>query len=147
MANGEDPEKTGESTESGTRSEGTDTSGRTRPDERRHTEVSDLPPREELKQSFDRDQLIRKNIDRSIDTVLRLNPIENILKNVDRESPVYDQAEGQVESMMNEWLDMYRDTLEEGRTLPADLIGRSAELARESRENPRDRPESSSRRW
>ena len=146
MANDEDPERAGESTESGTRSEGTNAPEGARSNERRDTEVSDLLPREELKQSFDRGQLIRKNIDRSIDTVLRLNPVENILKNVDRESPVYDQAEGQVESMMNEWLDMYRDTLEEGRTLPADLIGRSAELARESRENPRDRPESSTRR-
>jgi len=146
MANGEDPERAGESTESGAQSESANASERARSNERGDTEVSDLPPREELKQSFDRDQLIRKNIDRSIDTVLRLNPVENILKNVDQESPVYEQAEGQVESMMNEWLDMYRDTLEEGRTLPADLIGRSAELARESRENPRDRPESSSRR-
>lgn len=146
MANDEDPERTGESTESRTRSEGATASERARSNEREDAGVSNLPPREELKQSFDRDQLIRKNIDRSIDTVLRLNPVENILKNVDQDSPVYDQAEGQVESMMNEWLDMYRDTLEEGRTLPADLIGRSAELARESREDPRDRPESSTRR-
>jgi hypothetical protein len=108
--------------------------------------MSDISPREELKQSFDRHQLMRRNIDQSLDTMLRLNPVENILKNIDRESAVYDQAEGQVETMMNEWLDMYRDTLEEGRTLPADLIGRSAELARESRENPRERSESQQRR-
>jgi histone H3/H4 len=146
MANNEDAERTDESDTDRAESASEDASGRAGPTDQADVGVTDVPPREELKQSFDRHQLMRRHIDQSLDTMLRLNPVENILKNIDQESAVYDQVEGQVETMMNEWLDMYRDTLEEGRTLPADLIGRSAELARESRENPRERPEERSRR-
>lgn len=100
------------------------------------------PPREELKDSFDRNQLIQRNIDMALDVVLRTNPAENILKNIDDEE-LQEHSKDQVQSMMNEWLDMYRDVLEEGRPLPRDLIGRSAELAEEVRENePRVTPDS-----
>jgi hypothetical protein len=113
----------------------------------RHANQGDTPmngpsPREELKDSFDRNQLIQRNIDMALDVVLRTNPAENILKNIDDEE-LADQSRDQVQSMMNEWLDMYRDLLEEGRPLPRDLIGRSAELAEETREKePRVSPES-----
>jgi len=110
------------------------------------TPMNDSSPREELKDSFDRNQLIQRNIDMALDVVLRTNPAENILKNIDDEELV-DQSRDQVQSMMNEWLDMYRDLLEEGRPLPRDLIGRSAELAEETREKePRVSPESRSGR-
>ncbi len=100
------------------------------------------PPREELKDSFDRNQLIQRNIDMALDVVLRTNPAENILKNIDDEE-LQEHSKDQVQSMMNEWLDMYRDVLEEGRPLPRDLIGRSAELAEEVRESePRVTPDS-----
>lgn len=108
--------------------------------------MNDSSPREELKDSFDRNQLIQRNIDMALDVVLRTNPAENILKNIDDEE-LADQSRDQVQSMMNEWLDMYRDLLEEGRPLPRDLIGRSAELAEEIREKePRVSPESRSSR-
>lgn len=82
------------------------------------------------------------DIDMALDVVLRTNPAENILKNIDDED-LQEQSRDQVQSMMNEWLDMYRDLLEEGRPLPRDLIGRSAELAEEMRESePRVSPES-----
>lgn len=110
------------------------------------TPMNDSSPREELKDSFDRNQLIQRNIDMALDVVLRTNPAENILKNIDDEE-LADQSRDQVQSMMNEWLDMYRDLLEEGRPLPRDLIGRSAELAEEIREKePRVSPESRSSR-
>jgi hypothetical protein len=113
----------------------------------RQSDQGDTPmngpsPREELKDSFDRNQLIQRNIDMALDVVLRTNPAENILKNIDDEE-LAEQSRDQVQSMMNEWLDMYRDLLEEGRPLPRDLIGRSAELAEETREKePRVSPES-----
>ena len=146
MADNEDSERPGESDEEAAGQAGEGPSHRSRSTDQANSAISDQSAREELKDSFDRHQLMRRNIDQSLDTMLRLNPVENILKNIDTDSPVYDQAEGQVESMMNEWLDMYRDTLEEGRTLPADLIGRSAEIARESREEPREKPERGRRR-
>jgi hypothetical protein len=146
MADNEDSERPGESDEEAAGQAGEGPSHRSRSTDQADSAISDQSARDELKDSFDRHQLMRRNIDQSLDTMLRLNPVENILKNIDTDSPVYDQAEGQVESMMNEWLDMYRDTLEEGRTLPADLIGRSAEIARESREEPREEPERGRRR-
>lgn len=107
-----------------------------------HAREPNQPPREELKDSFDRNQLIQRNIDMALDVVLRTNPAENILKNIDDED-LQDHSKDQVQSMMNEWLDMYRDVLEEGRPLPRDLIGRSAELAEEVRESePRVTPDS-----
>lgn len=113
----------------------------TEPADQRNTRVN-APPREELKESFDRNQLIRRNVDMALDVVLRTNPAENILKNID-DDELADQSRDQVQSMMNEWLDMYRDVLEEGRTLPRDLIGRSAELAEERRSSePRVSPNS-----
>lgn len=146
MADNENSERAGESDEETARQAGEGSSQRSGSTDQANPEMTNQSAREELKDSFDRHQLMRRNIDQSLDTMLRLNPVENILKNIDTDSPVYDQAEGQVESMMNEWLDMYRDTLEEGRTLPADLIGRSAEIARESREEPREEPERERRR-
>lgn len=107
--------------------------------------MSNRPPREELKDSFDRNQLIQRNIDMALDVVLRTNPAENVLKNID-DDDLQEQSRDQVQSMMNEWLDMYRDLLEEGRPLPRDLIGRSAELAEEVREDePRVSAKSESR--
>jgi hypothetical protein len=36
--------------------------------------------------------------------------------------------------MMRDWLDSYRALLEEGRSVAPDLVGRSAELAEENRD-------------
>lgn len=103
-------------------------------------------PSEELKDSFDRNQLIQRNIEMALDVVLRTNPAENILKDID-DDDLREQSRDQVQSMMNEWLDMYRDMLEEGRPLGRDLIGRSAELAEERRkQEPRVSSESRSGR-
>ncbi len=110
--------------------------------DQRNASETTQSPREELKDSFDRNQLIKRNIDMALDVVLRTNPAENILKNIDDEE-LQEHSKDQVQSMMNEWLDMYRDVLEEGRPLPRDLIGRSAELAEEMRESePRVTPDS-----
>jgi hypothetical protein len=49
------------------------------------TPMNGSSPREELKDSFDRNQLIQRNIDMALDVVLRTNPAENILKNIDDE--------------------------------------------------------------
>lgn len=135
--------------ENGDRSpaEQTESSGEPTPETPQQADQPDPPmtdqsPRKELKESFDRNQLMKRNIDMALDVVLRTNPAENILKNIDDED-LQEQSRDQVQSMMNEWLDMYRDLLEEGRPLPRDLIGRSAELAEEMRESePRVSPES-----
>lgn len=146
MSPDEDPENENQPTEERTESESEATSGESGFTDQRGTPVTDRSPREELKESFDRNQLIQRNIDMALDVVLRTNPAENILKNIDDEE-LQEQSRDQVQSMMNEWLDMYRDLLEEGRPLPRDLIGRSAELAEEIREEePRVSPESRSSR-
>lgn len=138
----EDPQDGDSSPEERTESQGQTAPTTTGQTDQRHAEEMNQPPREELKDSFDRNQLIQRNIDMALDVVLRTNPAENILKNIDDEE-LQEHSKDQVQSMMNEWLDMYRDVLEEGRPLPRDLIGRSAELAEEVRESePRVTPDS-----
>jgi hypothetical protein len=142
MAPGKDPEDEDRSPEERTRSEGETASEEPEPADQPDTAMTDRSARAELKDSFDRDQLIQRNIDMALDVVLRTNPAENILKNID-DKELEEQSRDQVQSMMNEWLDMYRDMLEEGRPLPRDLIGRSAELAEEGRkQEPRVSAES-----
>ncbi len=133
MAPDRDPENGDRSPAEETESEGEPTSDRPRDPDQGNAPMTDQTPRKELKDSFDRNQLIQRNIDMALDVVLRTNPAENILKNID-DDELQEQSRDQVQSMMNEWLDMYRDMLEEGRPLPRDLIGRSAELAEERRE-------------
>lgn len=133
MAPDKGPEDEGDTREEQTESEGEPAPERTGQPDQRNATMTDQSPREELKESFDRNQLIQRNIDMALDVVLRTNPAENILKNIDDEE-LQEQSRDQVQSMMNEWLDMYRDLLEEGRPLPRDLIGRSAELAEDMRE-------------
>jgi phosphoenolpyruvate synthase/pyruvate phosphate dikinase len=142
MAPDEGPQDEDHSPEERTEPEGETTPEETGQADRRDASMTNPSPREELKESFDRNQLIQRNIDMALDVVLRTNPAENILKNIDDEE-LQEQSRDQVQSMMNEWLDMYRDLLEEGRPLPRDLIGRSAELAEDMREEePRVSPES-----
>jgi|GEM_PF-4256783 len=142
----EDPRDSDSSPEERTESQGQAAPSATERTDRRNSSEANQPPREELKESFDRNQLIQRNIDMALDVVLRTNPAENILKNIDDEE-LQEHSKDQVQSMMNEWLDMYRDVLEEGRPLPRDLIGRSAELAEEVRNNePRVTPDSRSGR-
>lgn len=133
MAPDKDPTDEGNARKEQTESEGESASERVGYEDQGNTTMTDQSPREELKASFDRNQLIQRNIDMALDVVLRTNPAENILKNIDDEE-LQEQSRDQVQSMMNEWLDMYRDLLEEGRPLPRDLIGRSAELAEDMRE-------------
>lgn len=138
---GEDRQQTYEA-----ESEYSSTSGPAERPDQQDFAMTTSTPRKELKQLFDRNQLIRRNIDMSLDVVLRTNPAENILKNID-DDELADQSRDQVQSMMNGWLDMYRDLLEEGRTLLRDLIERSAELAEETRKSePRVSPSSRSGR-
>jgi len=138
----EDPQDSDNAPAERTESQGQTASATTGQADQGHAGEPNQPPREELKDSFDRNQLIQRNIDMALDVVLRTNPAENILKNIDDEE-LQDHSKDQVQSMMNEWLDMYRDVLEEGRPLPRDLIGRSAELAEEVRESePRVTPDS-----
>lgn len=142
MVPAEDPEKGDRSPADETESTGEPTPEPTQQSNQQDPPMTDQSPREELKESFDRNQLMKRNIDMALDVVLRTNPAENILKNIDDED-LQEQSRDQVQSMMNEWLDMYRDLLEEGRPLPRDLIGRSAELAEDMRDSePRVSPES-----
>lgn len=133
MAPDPDPENGDHSPAQGTNPESDPASDQPRQSNPGDPPMTSQTPREELKDSFDRNQLIQRNIDMALDVVLRTNPAENILKNID-DDELEEQSRDQVQSMMNEWLDMYRDMLEEGRPLPRDLIGRSAELAEQRRE-------------
>jgi uncharacterized protein (UPF0147 family) len=96
---------------------------------------------EEFNESFKRHQLIDKQTDKALDIVLRTNPIDVVLKNIDEDVDVPDEHRDSAEraqGMMQEWLEMYEGVLEESKDVPRDLIRRSAELAEEPLEQEYD---------
>jgi len=89
---------------------------------------------EEFNESFKRHQLIDKQTDKALEIVLKTNPIDAVLKNMDEEVDVpedFRESAERAQGMMQNWLGMYEDVLEESQDLPKDLIRRSAELAKE----------------
>jgi len=96
------------------------------------TEERDIS--EEFNESFKRHQLIDKQTDKALEIVLKTNPIDVVLKNIDEDVDVPDNfrdSAERAEGMMQNWLEMYEGTLEESKDVPVDLMRRSAELANE----------------
>lgn len=89
---------------------------------------------EEYKQSFSHALLTDKYMTMTLDYILNTNPIEVILKNLEGldEGQKKDVQE-RVKAQMQTWLGTFESVLEEGKTLPVDLIGRASDLARERR--------------
>lgn len=93
--------------------------------------------KDELDESFTRMQLIRRNTDAAINQILETNPLEIVLKNIEGHEDKIDEKEIQerLQKEMQTWLRTYEDALAEGQSVPADLMGRAGELAKEQRKN------------
>jgi len=95
---------------------------------------------DEYRESFPRHMLMDSLLDKSLDFVVRTNPLDVVVKEVKNakaelgnEIDLGQEVYKKVPSMMHKWLDMYDGVLDEGKNLPRDLIGRAAELAKEQR--------------
>ncbi len=91
--------------------------------------------REELRTAYDTHLLMEKNIDQALKFLLQLNPIDQVLPKLSEAKPewVGDQK-SKMQGMVNNWVGMFDDTIEAGKEIPVDLIGRAAELAKGLRE-------------
>lgn len=87
--------------------------------------------RDEIRIAYDTHLLMEKNIDQSLKFLLQLNPMDQVLPKLSEAKPewVGDQK-SYVQKMVQAWVGMFDDTLEAGKDIPVDLIGRAAELAK-----------------
>jgi hypothetical protein len=90
-------------------------------------------PKEELKDTMDKQLVMAKNLDKALEFHTKMNPIDSVLKPLEEREEFRDQ-QSKVESMVNTWIDTFMAMLEEGDELPVDLIGRASEIAKEMRE-------------
>ena len=94
----------------------------------------------EFRQSFSKGLYYSKMAETSLAFLDRMNPAKEILpeiKNLD-DTQQKDIKES-LSADMQEWLTMYRAVLEEGKTLPVDIIGMASDLARQDRERLKKR--------
>lgn len=89
--------------------------------------------KENLSETIDRHIEMRKNIDKSLEFLQSLNPIDSILKQIEGHEEFRDQ-QAKVESLMNRWISIFENMLEQGQSLPVDLIARASQIAKEMRE-------------
>lgn len=89
---------------------------------------------EEYKQSFSHALLTDKYMTMTLDYILNTNPVTVILKNLDDlDDNQKKDIQDRVQAQMQTWLETFENVLKEGKTLPVDLIGRAADLAKERR--------------
>lgn len=89
---------------------------------------------EEYKQSFPLALLTEKYMTMALDYILNTNPVTVILKNLDDLDDVQKKnIQDRVQAQMQTWLETFENVLKEGKTLPQDLIGRAADLAKSTR--------------
>lgn len=89
---------------------------------------------EEYKKSFSHALLTDKYITMTLDYILNTNPIDVILKHLEGlDDTQKKDIQDRVQAQMQTWLETFENVLEEGKTLPVDLIGRASDLAKERR--------------
>lgn len=88
----------------------------------------------EYKESFQQALLTKKYTETALDYIMNMNPVERVLKDLENTNDaIKKDATDRVQAQMQEWLGMFEDTLKAGRTLPVDLIGRAADIAKQRR--------------
>jgi hypothetical protein len=97
--------------------------------------VEENTVRAEIRTAYDTHLLMEKNIDQALKVLLNLSPLDVVLPKLSEAKPewVGDQKSA-VQKMVNNWVGMFDDTLDAGKEIPVDLIGRAAELAKGLRE-------------
>jgi hypothetical protein len=90
--------------------------------------------REELQNAYNKHLIMEKNIDQALSFLLRLNPLEVIAPKLEGKAELTGDVRGKLQMLTQMWIDIYSDTLREGKDISRDLIGRAAEIAKELRE-------------
>lgn len=97
--------------------------------------MSDENIRDEIRKAYDVHTLMEKNIDQALKVLLNTNPLDIVLpKLVDAKPEWVGDQKSAVQKMVNNWMGTFDDTLDAGKEIPVDLMGRAAELAKSLRE-------------
>lgn len=85
---------------------------------------------EEYKKTFSHAMLTDKLMKVALEYITNLNPTTVILTNADPEDS---ETRERVKAQMQEWMGTFEAVLKEGRSLPVDIIGMAADIARKRR--------------
>ena len=85
-------------------------------------------------------------IDRSLNYIERMNPFIAMVEKLPHEKKLpididISSMKGHVHSSINTWLETFDEVLKSGKSLPIDLIGRAAEIAKALREKKGEKTE------
>jgi hypothetical protein len=89
---------------------------------------------EQVKESFSEALFYERSMETALKYMNNSNPVERILKAMDpQDETLRKETQERVKMMMQTWLQTYDDVLTAGRTLPVDIIGKAADMAKASR--------------
>ena len=90
--------------------------------------------KQEYREIFNKSMFYQKMAETSLAYIDRMNPSKEILPNIEDldENSKKDIRES-LNGDMQTWLEMWRNVLEEGKSLPVDLIGMASDIARKDR--------------
>lgn len=89
---------------------------------------------EQVKESFSEALFYERSMETALKYLNNSNPVERILKVVDtQDETIRKETVERTKMMMQTWLQTYDDVLTAGKSLPVDIIGKAADLARASR--------------
>ena len=96
--------------------------------------MSEVTLEEKVKESFSEALFIERMMESALKYMNNTNPVERILKTIDPSDEVLRKdTQERTKMMMQTWLTTYDDCLTAGKSLPVDLIGKAADMAKASR--------------
>jgi len=90
--------------------------------------------REEQRVEMAKHLLIGSKVDKALEFLHEVDPVENIEKPLNESDVEVRDLEDQMQQRVQDWLSMWDKVISESEPLPVDLIGRAVELAESSRE-------------
>lgn len=90
--------------------------------------------REEQRIEMSKHMIMGMKIDRAVEFLSQMDPVENIEKTLQKTEVEIREGKAQMNTMVQNWLAMWDKAFSEAEDVPADLIGRAADLAKSSRE-------------
>lgn len=89
---------------------------------------------EQIKESFAEAMFYERSMEAALKYMNNSNPVERVLKVVDpQDEKIRTDALQRTQAMMQIWMQTYEDVLTTGKSLPVDIIGKAADIARASR--------------
>ena len=89
---------------------------------------------EQVKESFAEALFYERSMEAALKYMTNSNPVERVLKVIDpQDEKIRQEVSQRTIMMMQTWMQTYDDVLTAGKSLPVDIIGKAADMARASR--------------